>query len=417
LAILASFGTVGGLPAARAQPQIEVRQSLPPRIQFDEAFTIEIHVSNTGNSQAENVVVTDRLTALDQLIEASPSPKRVGDNLVWSLGSLAPGSKQTLRLRGKLSQAVGTELSNAVTTAFQTSTSSHCTVVVERPDLTLAIKGPTSGAVGDAVSMQIALANRGTGAAREVRLQTLLPPGLSHPAGNDLENTLGTLAAGESRNLLLSVTLTQAGDVRTRIRLCAQGLPPVEREVSFHVQDLRIALSAGEPQTQLANSTSSYDLTVRNDGSDTIHHARLVADLPTGLAFVLASDRGRFDSTTRSLTWDLGDLLPGEGRTVLWKAMAREAGNHEYKAVLMVGDRLCREIALKTQVIRAADASPAPVARMEGDGQAAAAAATAPSSGVECATWRPSIAPWNGGSPPANGNGRPAAPVQNPTGP
>jgi uncharacterized repeat protein (TIGR01451 family) len=412
LAILAGFGSAGGLPAARAQPQIEIRQSIPPRIQFDEALTIEIHVSNTGNSQAENVVVTDRLTALDQLIEASPSPKRFGENLVWSLGSLAPGSKQTLKLRAKLAQTVGTELSNAVTTAFQTSTNSLCTTVVERPDLTLVVKGPTSGAVGDAVSMQIALANRGTGAAGGVRLQTFLPPGLSHPAGNDLENMLGTLAAGESRNLLLTVALTQAGDVRMHIRLCAQGLPPIEREVSFHVQDLRIALSAGEPQTQLANTTSTYDLTVRNDGSEAIHHARLVAKLSAGLAFVLASDRGRYDSTTRSLTWDLGDLLPGEGRTVLWKAMAREAGNHDYSAVLMVGDRVCREIALKTQVIRAADASPAPAARMEGDGQAAAA----PSAGVECATWRPSVAPWNG-SPPANGNGRTADPVQNPTGP
>jgi uncharacterized repeat protein (TIGR01451 family) len=403
LAVLASFCSVGGT-VARAQPQIDVRQILPPRVQYDEALAIEIHIANSGTTAADNVVVTDRLTALDQIIEASPSPKRVGEHLVWSLGSLAPGSRQMLKLRAKLApHAVGTELSSAVTAVFQTSTSSVCTAIVERPDLSLAVKGPAEGAVGDAVSLQITLANRGTGAARDVKLQTLLPPGVSHPAGNDLENNLGSLAAGESRNLLLPVTLGQAGDVRTHIRLCGQGLTPVEREVRFHIQDLRIALSAGEPQTQLANSMTIYDLTVRNDGSEAIHQAHLMVGLPPGLAFVLASDRGRYDSTSRALIWDLGDLLPGEGRTVLWKAIAREVGNHEYKAVLTVGDRVCREIALRTQVVRAPDASPQPAARLEGAGQTTTADAfAAPPSGVECATWRAAVVPWNGPAPTSN---------------
>ncbi len=411
MTILASL--VGGVPLARAQPQIDVRQSMPRRMQGDEICPIEIHITNTGTAAAANVIVTDRIPSLDQLIEASPAPRRVGDLLEWSLGSLTPGGQQTLKLRVKLTpHAAGAELASAVTTVFQTSVSNVCTAVVERPDLNLEVKGPAGAAVGDAVSLQITLANHGTGAARDVKLQTLLPPGLIHPAGNDLENNLGTLAAGASRTLLLTVTLGQAGDLRPHIRLCAQGLTPIEREVGFHVQDLRIALSRGETQTQFANTTSSYDLTVRNDGGETIHHAHLVAGLPSGLAFVLASDRGRYDATTRCLTWDLGDLQPGEGRTVLWKAMAREVGIYEYKAALMVGDRVCREIALKTQVARAPEASPRPVAGPAGEGPAAAAGGFAvPRGGVECATWRPAIVPWNGPPPtPVNGSATVSAP-------
>src|SRR5262249_40247739 len=153
-------------------------------------------------------------------------------------------------------------------------------------------------------------------------------------------------------------------------------------------------------QIQLANSTSSYDLTVRNDGGEAIHHAHLVAALPTGLAFVLASDRGRYDSTTGSLTWDIGDLVPGESRTVIWKSPARYVANHKYRAGLRVEERLCRETALKTQGIRAPDAWPPATAKIGGNGRSAGETFAPPPGGVECATWRPSITPWSG-TPPA----------------
>src|SRR5205085_1425494 len=100
---------------------------------------------------------------------------------------------------------------------------------------------------------------------------------------------------------------------------------PVEREVGLLVQDLKLALTTAEPPLLQAGGAGVFELTVRNEGGEVIRQARLATGLPPGLAFVLASDRGGYDPAAHTLSWDLGDLQPGEGRTVLWKALAREA--------------------------------------------------------------------------------------------
>src|SRR5262249_41150315 len=103
--------------------------------------------------------------------------------------------------------------------------------------------------------------------------------------------------------------------------------------------------------------SSSFELAVRNEGSEMVSEAGLCACLPPGMAFVLASDGGRYDSATHTISWKLGDLGPGEGRTLLWNGVARDAGDSEGGAGRMVATRAAKKGTGRPRVARA---EPAP---------------------------------------------------------
>jgi uncharacterized repeat protein (TIGR01451 family) len=415
--ILASQSLEAGGGAARAQPQIDVRQRMPERAQYDEAVPIDIAVVNIGTAPAENVTVSWRLPAFHKLLEALPPPESIRDTLVWSVGSLAAGARRELHMRVCVTSGAATaELRSAVSVTFQTSVGNTCAAVIERPELTLGVNGPATGVLGNSVSFQINVANRGTSPAHEVTLRTQLPPGLWHPGGDDLENDIGTLAAGDSRTLTLPVTLKGVGDVSTRFELCARGLQVVQRQVVVHVQEIKIGLKACGPQLLYQSWSSSFDLVVRNEGSEVVRQAGLVAALPPRMAFVLASDRGRYDRATHRIYWDLGDLQPGEERTLLWNGVAWEVGEMEGRAVVTVGQQAYGQTTWKTRVAKATgDAQPA---AMGGRDQQAATAGSpaAPAPEVKRAGWHPTT---NFGQvqEPSTANRLPASLLECPKGP
>jgi uncharacterized repeat protein (TIGR01451 family) len=360
---------------------------MPEHVEQDEAAPIEVRVANAGSEAAENVTVTAQLPAFQVLVEASPPARRLPNRLEWALGTLAPGGERTLHLRVRLARAAPTaELRSAVSVTFQTTVGHSCAALVRRPQLALDVTGPATGHLGEAVSFRIAVRNQGTSPARDVCLQSLLPPGLSHPGGSDLENSLGTLEPGESRIRTLSVTLTRAGVVRNHIRLCAQGLEPIEREVGLHVQELKLGLSALGPRLLYQHWSSSFELDVRNEGSEAVRQVNLVAGLPKGMAFVCAGDGGRYDPATHSISWNLAELRPGEGRSLLWNGVAREAGDQAGEAKLMVGERTHRQVAWKTRVVQG---DPAPQ-----------------SAGPDVGEQRPAAAPTTAGPAPDTGPAR-----------
>jgi uncharacterized repeat protein (TIGR01451 family) len=357
--ILATAASGTGQPIARAQPRIEIRQQTPPQVAHDEAVPIDVVVANTGTAPAENVTVTDPLPACYDLAEATPTPERLHGTLLWSLGPIEPGGQRVLHLRLTAKPGVPVaELRNTVGVTFQTSVSQSSSTVIRRPALALDVTGPDKGVVGDPISFLISIRNSGTAPARGVLLQTLLPAGLTHPGGADLENDIGNLEVGETHRIVLPVTPTQAGEIRTRIRVLAPGVEPVEREVSLGVHELKLDLSANGPKLLYQSWAGSFELVVHNDGKELIPQVHLVAGLPEGMAFVRASDGATYDAETHSICWNLGDLRPGEGRTLLWNGVARGAGDLVCRITLAAGTRVCKQVTWQTTVVRTAPARP-----------------------------------------------------------
>jgi uncharacterized repeat protein (TIGR01451 family) len=364
--LLAGLGLVGDLPGAepapaRAQPLLDVRQSMPDWVSPGEAVPIDIVVSNLGTAVAEAVTVRSTLATSLDVTDATPIPERLPGALLWTLGPLTPGQQRVLRLRVLPHPGVAVaEVRSSVQVTFQSSVGTTAAAQVRRPELELAVTGPDSALVGEAVTFQIVVRNRGSGPAQNVVLETLLPPGLSHPSGSDLENDIGTLGSGETRQIALRVTPAAAGELTQRLRLCAAGEAVVERQARLRAQDLKLRLVANGPRLLYDGWPASYELSLRNEGVEVVPQARLAAVLPPGLGFVGADASGVYAPATHSVSWELGDLRPGKERSVLWNGIARGNGDQECEATVTSGSRTCRRLSWKMTMVRAAP-MPAPV--------------------------------------------------------
>jgi uncharacterized repeat protein (TIGR01451 family) len=358
LGLLAGAPVRGGAPEApppaRSQPLLEVEQTLPPAIEPGALVPVEIRVRNVGAQAAEDVKVIDVLPAGYQVRDTSIAPARLpgsGTGTCWQIGTLPAGEEFGIQL---ILQPTGTAgkgpLLNSVEATCRVSARSAGRISVLAPDLALEA-GPTGEVfLGMPARLTLTIRNQGTVAARHITLQTLLPPGLVHPNGSDLESDLAPLAAGESQVVPLTVTPQRAGEWSIRFSLHASGMAPVVRDLRVVVQDVRLSASFRGPESLEQQFTGLYELTVRNEGTTSARPVNLVVWLPEGLSFLRATAQGRYEEQNRILRWNLGELRPREVRTVVWNGMAQKAGDLEGKVWVQCGSRTCDEKAWRTRV-------------------------------------------------------------------
>jgi uncharacterized repeat protein (TIGR01451 family) len=347
------------VPSFGQHPVIEVQQRMPQQIESSEAIPVEIVVSNTGKAPAENVAVSGCLPPGCDLLNVEPAPERVHDALRWSLGTVEPGGQRIVRLRLAARPGATTPVRSSLTVTYQASVETSSATVIKRPVLALDVVEPPAGNVGEPMALLLTVRNAGAAVARDVSLQTVLPAGLSHPGGGDLENEVGTLEAGETRQIALTVTPAQAGEFHHTIRLAAHGADPVEREVRLRVQEVKLTLSARGPRLLYENWPGSFEIDVRNDGTEVIRQVCLTAGLPEGLAYVRASDDGTYDAQNHCICWNVGTLPAGTARTLVWNGVARATGDLVCKVRLAAGPQAHKEVTWQTSVVKATAAAPA----------------------------------------------------------
>ncbi len=80
-----------------------------------------------------------------------------------------------------------------------------------------------------------------------------------------------------------------------------------------------VELDKSGPLSAAAGSSATYELTYRNVGPADSGEASVVDELPAGVRFRSASDGGTYDSSSRTVSWDLGTVGVGETDTLMLK--------------------------------------------------------------------------------------------------
>ena len=93
-----------------------------------------------------------------------------------------------------------------------------------------------------------------------------------------------------------------------------------------------------------------YALKVTNPGSAPASNVSIVHILPDGFKFHAASNGGRHDSGTRTVTWFIGDLTPGESRDVTLETVPTAVGEHKHRATATAARGLKAEAEAVTHV-------------------------------------------------------------------
>jgi uncharacterized repeat protein (TIGR01451 family) len=316
-----------GKPGERAlegpqNPALIVQKFAPGEIQVGKAAKFVIQVRNVGSQAASEVQVRDEVPQGTRLVSTSPNAQPNGSQLVWQLGKLSAGEERTLEMQ--LMPTSEGEIGSVATVSYsaQASVKTRCTM----PQLAIRMTAPEKVMIGQEQRVRIEIRNPGTGDATGVMLFENVPQNVRHAAGPALEFEIGTLRAGEMRELELVLVAEKAGKVVNILNARAEGNLQVQQQVEFEVIAPALEVAVSGPERRYLERAATYAVSVENPGTAPAHDVQIVTKLPKGLRFVRANNMGEYDSASHAVYWSLAELPEGESGTVELVAMPVETG-------------------------------------------------------------------------------------------
>ncbi len=307
-------------------PTLAIQKFAPPEIQVNKLATFEIHVRNTGPVTAREVVIQDRVPQGTQFVRSSPDtvPSPQGD-LEWRFDALPPKEQRVIKV--EVRPLKRGEIGSVATVRFSADATarSKCTC----PELRVEATAQRQTLIGDPLVLTIAVTNTGDGAATGVVVAEQVPDKFEHTQGQLLENELGTLKPGESRELKLTLKAARAGMALNRVLVRADGDNRVEKPLELEVIAPALKVDVQGPKQQFLQREATYSIQVDNQGTAAAKTVRLSALVPTGFRFVAANNYGEFDPKTGRVIWELVELPAGQKDRVELKLLAAEPGVHQ----------------------------------------------------------------------------------------
>jgi len=293
--------------------------------------TYTISYENTGSLDLNGITLTDSLPQGLKLISA-PGARIDGDKISWSIDKLQSGASGSVSLILQADDGITTERNIANTAVIlvnypkvQAQSTSQITVKPERkPVLELSKEASTQSAIpGDVITYTLRLRNTGSAPATDVVITDLLPSQLEYIGAGDYDPStgrltvkVGTLPASSdemsfqyqgrvSRNLTGEIdAITNSATVT-----CAEGITATA-SAKVRIKPLLSLRKSADKEFASSNEGVTYTITYRNEGgmaSDVV-----VRDvLPDGMIFVSAEPEGKYDESSKSITWFLNQLKAG----------------------------------------------------------------------------------------------------------
>jgi uncharacterized repeat protein (TIGR01451 family) len=247
--------------------------------------------------------------------------------LIWQFDTLAPCEEKIVKI-SLLALAEG-ELGSVATVVFEGRASSRSKAT--QPALVVEVDGPSEVMIGEQVTLTMKITNTGTGAATNVILGEAIPEQFTHPAGKDLELSLGTLKPGQSQTVELQLAATKAGIAKNLIELEADGGLKVNKEMDLQVLAPDLKLAVDGPKKRFLETKATYTVSVSNPGTASAKNVEVVTYLPKGLKFVQANNSGQYDAVKHAVQWNLVELPASETGDVTLVAEPVEQGEHKLR--------------------------------------------------------------------------------------
>jgi uncharacterized repeat protein (TIGR01451 family) len=332
-------------------PQMAVEKRGPREIQVGKAARYEIVVRNVGNATAQDVTLRDAVPYGTTLIATTPPASPVGPSnspseLVWPLGPLMPGGEARVSIE-VMPQAEG-ELGSVASVTFRTEASARSRAT--KPDLRLEATETRPVRIGGDLQVSLKISNPGSGVATGVVLDGLLPDGVSHRAGRELEFDVGQLQPGESRTIDLTMTSTGPGVHQARFTARADGRIEVEQPVRLEITAPTLELTAEMPSRRYLQRPATCVLSMANAGTAPARSIELAAQLPPGMKFVRANHAGWYEERSHRVLWNLEELPPGEVGSVEVVLMPVDLGPQKIVAAARSTDGLSDQTAHTVEV-------------------------------------------------------------------
>jgi uncharacterized repeat protein (TIGR01451 family) len=228
------------------------------------------------------------------------------------------------------------------------------------PLLTIRVRVAANAVAGQELEYRILVENRSRAAAHHVLVRAGPPakvdfnadfvraspePGPRKP-GEEFRWEFGTLAGGASKEIVLVVKPTGAGDVPC----CARVSYEHGQCVRSRLAGPEVRLKRSGPGRAALNDILTYRIEVSNGGPARADDVVVQEELPPGLDFLESDVSTPGDNP---LTWKLGALEPGRSRKIEYKVIAKELGSKTLHGKVLVGGKTADESSVAVVVEQA----------------------------------------------------------------
>ncbi len=309
-------------------PTLAIEKRAPAEVQVNRTAAFTMTVKNVGTVAAHQVRVIDYVPRGTTLESTTPESSRAVDGaLVWRLGTLQPGEESMVTM--KLIPRQEGEIGSVAMVDFQTEASVR--TISTRPQLILQQSTTEQVLIGQDITVAITISNPGSGDATSVVLEADIPAELRHAAGSELEYPIGTLQAGETRQLKLTLHAASAGRILFPLVARGDGQLLSKHEINFEVIAPELQVNVQGPRIRYLDRQATHTVEVGNRGTATARNISLVMQLPRGLKFISTDHHGRYESQQHAVYWQLEELPANVQDAVTITTIPMEVGNHIMK--------------------------------------------------------------------------------------
>ena len=315
-------------PIEVIQPDIQLSLDGPEVMTYGDTKIVEVRVSNTGNGDAEDVV-----------LKINPGIERG-----QSIGALPVGASKVVELELTAEQPGFMEIDASVAVAGKQHDEQSLEIQIRRPELKIAVAGPSRKFAGNPVTYRIEIANTGDTAAKDVVVSAVLPVGAQYKNNADelqagkrnLSWKIGTVEAASTRAFEFSCVLMQDGQNQLSVRIEAAAAE--SRTGQFNTQVIGVAdlklLVNDPPGPKMLDELAVYEIKVVNRGTKTATNIEVVGQFGYGIEPVKTEGRRAELIPGQAVFNPIDSLAPGQEVVLKVYGKASKAGRHKFRAVV-----------------------------------------------------------------------------------
>lgn len=313
-----------------AAPQLALAVKMPKIAAQDRDLPVTMTVTNTGPVETSPVTIRAAIPEGLEVVSADPpAGRQLGREKAWTIGALAPGGTQEVRLNLKPARKGGFTLRAVASTDDGLRSEGTASAEVGTAAMKVAAEPVGTISVGQRATIRVVVTNPSGVALENAVAWLTVPPGLEHDTGNaTVEAPVGTLPAGQSKPVDIPLVARQAGKFNVAVNVTADGGLSEKAAVAFDVRRADLKVSIGGPDSLAPGGDGTYEIRVTNPGEVALPNVTVRVSLPPALLAKSATDEGKVSGRDLVL-WTFDTLPPGERKAVRVSVSADRVGGKD----------------------------------------------------------------------------------------
>ena len=289
---------------------------------FGDNVTYTVTVTNDGNADAKAVVVRDVLGKDLKFVSATGTYTfdEATNTITWTV-DVDAGKTETFTVVATVINYGN--VTNSLVVGNKTF-NKNVTVPEITPDKTVDNENPN---FGDNLTYTVTVKNEGNGNATDVIIVDTLGKGLEYVSSTgNYDNKTNTitwkvnLASGETKTFTVVAKIVGYTDVTNKVTVGNK-----TAAVTVYIPEIIPAKDVNNTTPNFGDKVE-YTITVNNNANKDAKQVVIVDTLGKGLKFINASHNGKYDESTRTITWII-DLGAGESAVFSVNAAVEAYGN------------------------------------------------------------------------------------------